>query len=62
MVAVASGISQYALKGPLEFVAEVFTALVYGRPTTDNALRWYIALGGPTATGFYVAPPPLPTK
>jgi hypothetical protein len=60
MAAAASGISQYALKGPLEFVAEVFTALVYGRTVSANSLRWYITLGGPTAPGFYSPPPPLP--
>jgi len=60
MAAAAMAVSHYAAKGPLEFVAEVFTALVYGRTVPANSLRWYVALGGPTAPGFYVAPPPLP--
>lgn len=53
LVAVATRVSHYANKGPLEFVAEVFTARIYGKPVPPEAITWYTALDGPTAPGFF---------
>ncbi|MCX4579006.1 hypothetical protein OHB41_38645 [Streptomyces sp. NBC_01571] len=44
----AGTVSKYAGKNQGEFVAEVFTGLVFGRAFTDEQANMYEALGGPT--------------
>ena len=51
-MAAATRVSHYANKGPLEFVAEVFTAAIYGKAVPGAAIAWYRALDGPMAPGF----------
>ncbi|WP_310719369.1 scabin-related ADP-ribosyltransferase [Streptomyces lydicus] len=56
----AFGVSAYAAGNPREFVAEVFTGLVYGKPFSPEVMRMYHGLGGPTPTrdrAPSVAPP-----
>ncbi len=56
----AFGVSAYAAGNPREFVAEVFTGLVYGKPFSPEVMRMYHGLGGPTPTrdrARSVAPP-----
>ena len=53
LVAVATQVSHYANKGPLEFVAEVFTARIYKKPVPSAVQPWYIALDGPTVPNFF---------
>ncbi|MFG3468542.1 glycosyltransferase [Streptomyces sp. NPDC047982] len=48
--ALALGVSAYAAGNPREFVAEVFTGLVYGKPFSPEVMRMYHGLGGPTPT------------
>ncbi|MER5848119.1 glycosyltransferase [Streptomyces sp. NPDC002012] len=48
--ALALGVSVYAAGNPREFVAEVFTGLVYGKPFSPEVMRMYHGLGGPTPT------------
>ena len=43
---VAASVSGYAYGNPREFVAEVFTGLVYGRQFDENVLSLYRGLGG----------------
>jgi hypothetical protein len=52
-VASATQISHYANKGPLEFVAEVFTARIYKKAVPTGAIDWYTALNGPTVPNFF---------
>ncbi|BDM74434.1 hypothetical protein HEK616_79210 (plasmid) [Streptomyces nigrescens] len=57
----AHGVSAYAAGNPREFVAEVFTGLVYGKPFSPEIMRMYHGLGGPTPTpnrAPSAAPPP----
>ncbi|WP_077193695.1 scabin-related ADP-ribosyltransferase [Streptomyces lydicus] len=59
----AFGVSAYAAGNPREFVAEVFTGLVYGKPFSPEVMRMYHGLGGPTLTSNrapYVAPHATP--
>ncbi|MBL1090678.1 MULTISPECIES: WXG100-like domain-containing protein [Streptomyces] len=44
------GVSAYAAGNPREFVAEVFTGLVYGKPFSPEVMRMYHRLGGPAPT------------
>jgi hypothetical protein len=53
LVNAATLVSHYANKGPLEFVAEVFTARVYRKPVNATVIPWYTALGGPTVPSFF---------
>ncbi|MCX5345592.1 glycosyltransferase [Streptomyces atratus] len=46
----ALGVSAYAAGNPREFVAEVFTGLVYGKPFSPEVMRMYHGLGGPAPT------------
>ncbi|MFH8477099.1 glycosyltransferase, partial [Streptomyces sp. NPDC018000] len=48
--ALALGVSAYAAGNPREFVAEVFTGLVYGKPFSPEVMRMYHGLGGPAPT------------
>ncbi|MFJ8850961.1 glycosyltransferase [Streptomyces sp. NPDC102437] len=48
--ALALGVSAYAAGNPREFVAEVFTGLVYGKPFSPEVMRMYHGLGGPDPT------------
>ncbi|MEU5714530.1 glycosyltransferase [Streptomyces sp. NPDC020403] len=48
--ALALGVSAYAAGNPREFVAEVFTGLVYGKPFPPEVMRMYHGLGGPVPT------------
>ncbi|WP_093715761.1 hypothetical protein [Actinacidiphila alni] len=56
----AATVSRRAAAGPRDFVAEVFTGLVYGRRFSDAVLDLYTALGG----AFPAAgrPQPLPSR
>ena len=53
LVAAATRVSHYANKGPLEFVAEVFTARIYKKGVPPEAVAWYTALDGPTVPNFF---------
>ncbi|MGP3925585.1 glycosyltransferase [Streptomyces sp. 8N616] len=50
-VASAPDVSHYAVNNGLEFVAEAFTALVYGEQLSDAALADYVKWGGPYGKG-----------
>ncbi len=45
-------VSNYAGKNKLEFVAEVFTGMMYGRTYAQNVMTRYGALGGPVTANF----------
>lgn len=45
---VAPDVSEYALSSPVEFVAEVFTGMVHGRRYSEDVMRKYADLHGPT--------------
>lgn len=44
---IAVGVSRYAMKSPVEFVAEVYAGLVAGRKYNEPILKLYDRLGGP---------------
>lgn len=44
-------VSQYATKSKLEFVAEVFTGLVYGQHYSPQVMQQYADYGGPAVGG-----------
>jgi len=48
----ANQVSNYATKNKLEFVAEVFTGVMYGRTYSTPIMARYAALGGPTCPNF----------
>jgi hypothetical protein len=48
---IAVKVSQYATKSKLEFTAEVFTGLVYGKQYDDDVLQTYVRYGGSSFPG-----------
>ena len=44
--AVSGRVSRYAETNPVEFVAETFSGLVFGKKYDDEVMRVYEALGG----------------
>ena len=48
VAALRDRVSNYALRNPSEFVAEVFSGLMSGRTFGEDVMNWYRRFGGPS--------------